>query len=102
MSLMPEPSLPRRNPVQGMSSPKDRAQVGEPWKPILFSTPRQNTPFLSAGEPSGPGRNLGTMNRERPFVPAGAPSTLASTMWMMFSVRSCSPAEMKIFCPSIR
>ncbi len=34
-----------------------------------------------------------------PLVPAGAPSMRASTRWMMLSVRSCSPAEMKIFWP---
>ena len=38
----------------------------------------------------------GTRNRLMPCVPAGAPGRRASTRWMMFSVRSCSPAEMKI------
>ena len=36
-----------------------------------------------------------------PFTPAGAPSMRASTRWTMFSARSCSPAEMKIFWPEI-
>ena len=34
--------------------------------------------------------------------PAGAPSMRASTRWMMFSVMSCSPAEMKILVPVTR
>ena len=42
------------------------------------------------------------MKSEMPFVPSGAPSMRASTRWTMFSVRSCSPAEMKIFWPVIR
>ena len=44
---------------------------------------------------------FGTMNSEMPLMPAGAPSMRASTRWTMFSVRSCSPAEMKIFWPVI-
>ena len=32
---------------------------------------------------------------------SGAPGVLASTRWMMFSARSCSPAEMKILVPVI-
>jgi hypothetical protein len=31
--------------------------------------------------------------------PGGASGRRASTMWMMFSARSCSPAEMKILVP---
>ena len=30
-------------------------------------------------------------NREMPRVPGGASGSRASTKWMMFSVRSCSP-----------
>jgi hypothetical protein len=37
-----------------------------------------------------------------PRVPAGASGNRASTRWTMFSVRSCSPAEMKILVPVIR
>ena len=36
-----------------------------------------------------------------PLMPFGASGSRASTRWMMFSVRSCSPAEMKIFVPVI-
>ena len=39
------------------------------------------------------------MNSEMPRVPSGASGRRASTMWTMFSVRSCSPAEMKILVP---
>ena len=34
-----------------------------------------------------------------PFTLSGAPAILAITMWMMFSLRSCSPDEMKILVP---
>ena len=43
----------------------------------------------------------GTMNRLMPRVPWGAPSMRASTRWMMFSVRSCSPPLIQIFWPEI-
>ena len=33
---------------------------------------------------------------------SGAPAILARTRWMMFSARSCSPLEMKIFVPLMR
>ncbi len=36
-----------------------------------------------------------------PRVPGGPSGNRASTRWMMFSVRSCSPAEMKILVPVI-
>ena len=36
-----------------------------------------------------------------PRVPAGASGRRASTRCTMFSVRSCSPAEMKILVPVI-
>jgi hypothetical protein len=45
--------------------------------------------------------NLGTINNEIPLVPAGASGRRARTIWIMFSVKSCSPAEMKIFVPVI-
>ena len=57
----------------------------------------------SLGSPSVPSAfdadACGTMKSVRPLVPAGAPSTRASTRWMMFSARSWSPPEMKIFVP---
>jgi len=34
-------------------------------------------------------------------TPGGASGSFASTRWTMFSVRSCSPAEMKILVPEI-
>ena len=49
--------------------------------------------------PSASTRNFGTTNSEMPFEPAGASGSRASTRWMMFSARSCSPAEMKILLP---
>ena len=42
------------------------------------------------------------MNRLMPLVPAGASGSRASTKCTMFSLRSCSPAEMKIFVPVMR
>ena len=42
------------------------------------------------------GINFGTI-KERPFTPFGPPGIFAKTKWIMFSVRSCSPAEIKIF-----
>ena len=41
------------------------------------------------------------MNSEMPLTLWGAPVVLASTRWMMLSLRSCSPAEMKILVPVI-
>ena len=52
-------------------------------------------------EPSSFGRYLGTTNRLIPFTPLGASGSRARTRWMMFSVRSWSPAEMKILLPVI-
>ena len=69
--------------------------------PILCSIPEQETPFRGPSEPSSFGRYFGTRNRLIPFTPFGASGIRASTRWMMFSVRSCSPAEMKIFDPVI-
>ncbi len=76
-------------------------QVALPWMPIFFSIEPQETAFRVPASPSASGRNFGTMKSEMPFVPSGAPSMRASTRCTMFSVRSCSPAEMKIFCPVI-
>ncbi|MNG36399.1 hypothetical protein D3C84_1234140 [compost metagenome] len=69
--------------------------------PILCSMEPQDTAFGSPREPSALTSTLGTRNSEMPFGPAGASGSLASTRWMMFSVRSCSPAVMKILVPLI-
>ena len=69
--------------------------------PILRSIAPQETPFCAPSAPSSPTRIFGTTKSEMPLVPAGAPSMRASTRWMMFSARSCSPAEMKILVPVI-
>ena len=59
--------------------------------PILCSIETQRTSLRSPSAPSSFTRNLGTMNSEMPLVPAGASGVRASTRWMMFSARSCSP-----------
>ena len=69
--------------------------------PILCSIEPQVTPLRAPSEPSALTRILGTTNSDTPLMPAGAPSIRASTRWMMFSVRSCSPDEMKILVPVI-
>ena len=58
-----------------------------------------DTALRSPSEPSSLTRNLGTMNSEMPLTLSGASGVLARTRWMMFSVRSCSPDEMKILVP---
>ncbi len=70
--------------------------------PILCSMEPQLTAFRSPSDPSALTITFGTMNSEMPRVPAGAPGRRARTMWMMFSVRSCSPDEMKTFVPVTR
>ncbi len=74
-------------------------QVALPWMPILCSMEPHFTPLRSPGLPPASGMNLGTTNSEMPLVPGGASGRRASTRWTMFSDRSCSPAEMKIFVP---
>ena len=69
--------------------------------PILCSIEPHITPLRAPSEPSALTMNFGTTNSEMPLMPAGAPSMRASTRWMMFSARSCSPAEMKILVPVI-
>ena len=69
--------------------------------PILCSIEPQETPFFAPSDPSALTRTFGTMKSEMPLVPSGAPSMRASTRCTMFSVRSCSPPEMKIFVPLI-
>ncbi|MCY1375431.1 hypothetical protein D9M69_628450 [compost metagenome] len=70
--------------------------------PILCSIEPHWMPLRSPGLPLVSGMNLGTTNSEMPLVPPGASGRRASTRWMMFSARSCSPAEMKILVPVIR
>ena len=77
-------------------------QVALPWMPIFSSIEPQETAFRAPGLPDASGRNFGTTKSDRPFVPSGAPSMRASTRCTMFEVRSCSPAEMKIFWPVMR
>ncbi|MNP11655.1 hypothetical protein D3C76_1038520 [compost metagenome] len=82
-----------------MALSKLSTQVALPWMPILCSMEPQLTPL---GAPSWPWAStwiFGTANSEMPLTPAGAPSMRASTRWMMFSVMSCSPAEMNILLP---
>jgi hypothetical protein len=69
--------------------------------PIFFSMAPQLTGLRSPKLPSSLTRNLGTTNSEMPLTVSGAPERLASTMWMMLSLMSCSPAEMKILVPVI-
>ena len=76
-------------------------QVELPWIPIFSSIEPHVTALRLPSEPSSFTMIFGTTNSEMPLVPAGAPSMRASTRWMMFSERSCSPAEMKIFVPEI-
>ncbi|MNY56693.1 hypothetical protein D3C86_1927990 [compost metagenome] len=70
--------------------------------PILCSMEPHLMPLRSPGLPLASGMNFGTTNSEMPLVPCGASGRRASTRWMMFSARSCSPAEMKILVPEIR
>jgi hypothetical protein len=69
--------------------------------PSLCSSAPVTTSFGLPREPSSSTQILGTMKRERPLVPDGAPSMRARTRWMMFSVRSWSPAEIQHLVPVI-
>ena len=84
-----------------MAPSKFITQVAEALMPILCSMEPQPRALFSPSEPSALTMTLGTMNSEIPFGPAGASGSLASTRWMMFSVRSCSPPVMKILVPLI-
>jgi len=77
-------------------------QVAEPWMPIFSSRPSHQTLLRRPGLPSASGMNLGTMKREMPRTPSGAPSTRARTRWTMFSAMSCSPPEIQILVPEMR
>src|SRR5680860_506479 len=78
------------------------SQVEEPLMPIFFSRDPQMTAFLSPREPSSLTLYLGTRNRLMPLIPGGASGRRARTRWMMFSVKSWSPAVMNILFPLIR
>ncbi|MCY1373313.1 hypothetical protein D9M69_605790 [compost metagenome] len=67
--------------------------------PSLCSIEPQLTPLAAPRLPSRLTAIFGTRNSEMPLTPAGAPSMRASTRCRMFSVRSCSPAEMNILLP---
>ncbi|MNP19728.1 hypothetical protein D3C76_1122690 [compost metagenome] len=67
--------------------------------PILCSIEPQCAALRAPRLPSASTWYLGTRNSEMPLAPAGASGSLASTRWMMFSVRSCSPPVMKILLP---
>ncbi len=99
ISARPRFSSPTSQPV---ASSWLITQVALPWMPIFSSSPRHWTVLRTPGLPSASGRNFGTMNRLMPRVPPGAPSIRASTRWMMFSARSCSPELIQIFWPEIR
>ena len=73
--------------------------VALPWMPILCSRPPHQMALRSPSEPSAFTFHFGTTNSEMPFEPAGESGRRASTRWTMFSVMSCSPAEMKILLP---
>ncbi|MNN33327.1 hypothetical protein D3C81_1470820 [compost metagenome] len=82
-----------------MALSKFSTQVAEALMPILCSIEPQETPLRSPASPAVSGKNFGTINSEIPLVPAGASGNLANTRWMMLSLISCSPAEMKILLP---
>ena len=102
IARMPLCFLPTSQPFE---SSKLMTQVDEALMPILCSIEPQRTPLAGpASTPLAPflGRNFGTRKSEMPLMPGGASGSFASTRWTMFSVRSCSPAEMKIFVPVMR
>ena len=83
------------------SVPFDEAAA---WAAIVagYGDEPPDPPFTSrASEPSALRFFLGTTKSDTPLMPAGAPSMRASTRCTMFSVRSCSPPEMKILVPVI-
>ena len=99
IARMPLCGAPTSQPT---ASSKFRTQVAEALIPILCSMAPQATPLRAPGVPSALGRNFGTRNSEMPPVPGGASGRRARTRCTMFSVRSCSPAEMKILVPVMR
>ncbi len=85
--------------IQPTAPSKFITQVADAWMPILCSMEPQESELRAPSEPSSLTIILGTRNSEMPREPAGASGSLASTRWMMFSVRSCSPPVMKILVP---
>ncbi len=96
MADMPLLGLPTS---QAWAPSKLMTQVDEALIPIFFSIEPQATLLRAPGLPCASGRNFGQTKSEMPRMPAGASGRRASTRWMMFAVRSCSPAEMKILVP---
>ena len=90
---------------QAMASSKFSTQVAWPLIPILCSMPPVLTPLRVPIVPSSLTRNLGTMKKltvERSsWIWPFSSGILAITIWMMLSVRSWSPPEMKILVPFI-
>ncbi len=96
ITRMPWCSPPTRKPC---ASSKLSVQVAEALRPILCSMLPQVMPFRGPSVPSALIVNFGTRKTLKPPVPGGASGVRASTRCRMFSVRSCSPAEMKHFAP---
>ncbi len=59
---------------------------------LLLETDAVEALVARPGQAIGLGRNIGSMNRLLPLLPARAPSMRAGTRWAMLSVKSCSPA----------
>src|ERR1700759_2877878 len=85
------------------ASSKLSTQVACALMPIFFSMPPVLTPLRAPTVPSSLTSNLGTMKKftvERSsWIWPFSSGILAITMWMMLSVRSWSPPEMKILVP---
>lgn len=82
-------------------SEKYNSAVVDALIPIFSSRDRTKTPLRSPIEPSSLTQYLGTTNRLRPLVPAGAPTGRANTRWTMFSGQSKSPLVMNRLVPVI-
>ena len=98
MAFMPLFGSPTSQPV---ASSRFMTQVALALMPILCSIAPQRMPLRSPTLAVGLGQELRHQEERDARVPPGAPSGRASTRWRMFSVRSCSPAEMKILVPVI-
>src|SRR5690554_2726501 len=98
MHIRPRFSGPIKKPL---APSKFITQVDEPLMPILSSIEPQLTPLRSAKVPSATMLYLGTINNEIPLVPSGALGRRANTICTIWSVKSCSPDEIKIFVPVI-
>ena len=99
IACMPLFGSPTSQPV---ASSNVNWQVAEPLMPILCSMPVQITPLRAPSVPSAVRQELRHHEQADPSIPGGASGRRASTRWMMFSARSCSPALMKIFDPLMR